>query len=118
MGYRAAFLHESPLSRFSRTPTCDRQTDRQTDTRLRHIIYRASMVSRGKNQSAFGQLIGKSIVAPFSGNGVYVSTVEWSLIITTAKVRLCEAESDRKYSFIRDIRMIHPVPLRANWESR
>ena len=38
-------------SRFSRTPTCDRQTDRQTDTdRHRPIacIYRASIASRGK----------------------------------------------------------------------
>ena len=33
------------LSRFSRTPTCDRQTQTDTD----HSIYRACIASRGKN---------------------------------------------------------------------
>ena len=36
------------FSRCSRTPTCDRQTDRQTHG---HSIYRASIASRGNNCS-------------------------------------------------------------------
>ena len=36
------------FSRFSRTPTCDRQTDRHRQTQG-HSIYRASIASRGKN---------------------------------------------------------------------
>jgi len=46
MCYRVAFF---AFSRFSRTPTCDRQTDRQTDGQIHDYgIYRASMASRGK----------------------------------------------------------------------
>jgi len=40
-------LHDPTFSRFGRTPTYDRQTDRQTD-RLGAITYRASRASRGK----------------------------------------------------------------------
>jgi len=46
-------LCDPTFSRFSRTPTCDRQTDRQTDTGRRtqgHSIYRACIASRGKNE--------------------------------------------------------------------
>ena len=41
----------NPLSRFSRTPTCDgqTQTDTQTQTEGRST-YRASITLRGKNQ--------------------------------------------------------------------
>jgi len=35
------------FSRFSRTPTCDRQTDRQTQA---HGYYRGCLASRGKNR--------------------------------------------------------------------
>ena len=45
LGYRVALFAWSYVYRFSRTPTCNRQTDRQTDTRLRHI-YSASMAPR------------------------------------------------------------------------
>ena len=39
------------FSRFSRTPTCDGQTDRQTDRRTRgHGQYRGCIASRGYNQ--------------------------------------------------------------------
>jgi len=41
-------LHVPTFSHFSRTPTCGRQTDRQThDDGI--CIYRASMALRGKN---------------------------------------------------------------------
>jgi len=40
-------LHDPKFSHFSRTPTCDRQTDRYTHD---YGMYRASMVSSGKNQ--------------------------------------------------------------------
>jgi len=39
-------LRDPTFSRFSRTPTCDRQTDRQTHD---YSIYRVGMASRGKN---------------------------------------------------------------------
>jgi len=38
LGYRVAlFAWSYTFGRFSRRPTCDRQTDRQTDTRRRHF---------------------------------------------------------------------------------
>jgi len=39
-------LHDPTFSRFSRTPTCNRQADRQTHD---DGIYGVSMSSRGKN---------------------------------------------------------------------
>jgi len=59
LGYRVAlFAWSMWFSRFSRTTTCDRQTDRQTDKQtLGYGIYRGSMASRGKNNSAGQQAI-------------------------------------------------------------
>ena len=44
LGYRVVLF-----SRFSRTPTCDRQTD--TDTDKAHGYYRARIASRGKQEA-------------------------------------------------------------------
>ena len=49
-------LHHPTISRISRTPTCDRQTDRQTDTHKliqgHYSIYRAKQSSCGENHSS------------------------------------------------------------------
>jgi len=42
LGYRAALLRDTTLSRFSRTSTCDRRTDGQTDIRRQLIPALAS----------------------------------------------------------------------------
>ena len=54
LGYRGRCLRHPVFSRFGRTPTCDRQTDRHTHRQTNtlthgHCIYRAEHSSRGKN---------------------------------------------------------------------
>jgi len=49
--YRGSCLHNPKFSRFSRTPTCDRQTDGRIHDRLDDSIYRSGTASRGKNIS-------------------------------------------------------------------
>ena len=50
------------FGRFTRTPTCDRHRHRQTDTDRQthgHSIYRASIASRGKNESELNRPDGE-----------------------------------------------------------
>ena len=55
MNYRVLLFvwsYRPTFSRFSRTPTCDRQTDGRTDGQTQgHGIYRACIASRGKKLS-------------------------------------------------------------------
>ena len=68
-------MRDPVFSRFSRKPTCDRQTQTQTQG---HGIYRASIASRGKEIVDIGRYLLKLFesfvgVRVFSKHGVEVS---------------------------------------------
>jgi len=77
-------LRDPVSSRFSKTPTSDRQTDRQTDTRPYNI-------TRGKNKIMFKHVLG-CVQIVNSANSPGCQAGRWGTVVERLAGRLSSAQ--------------------------